>query len=175
MADWIEGWQPTQEGRIWKIDTPGSAGSEVRQETQQLLGRSFKELDRHRLAELLGHADRRVRLKAQFELADRGDVDLLTGIAGTQDADQLSRIHSIWGLGQISRAETEVAAVLLPLLRDSDPVIRAMAARALGDAPYRPGTDDLTPLLVDEEPRVRLLTLEALGRIGELSALEPIV
>jgi len=175
MADWIEGWQPTQEGRIWKIDTPGSAGSEVRQETQQLLGRSFKELDRHRLAELLGHADRRVRLKAQFELADRGDVDLLTGIAGTQDADQLSRIHSIWGLGQISRAETEVAAVLLPLLRDSDPVIRAMAARALGDARYRPGTDDLTPLLEDEEPRVRLLTLEALGRIGELSALEPIV
>src|SRR5690625_7509199 len=100
MADWIEGWQPTQEGRIWKIDTPGSAGSEVRQETQQLLGRSVQELDRHRLAELLGHADRGVRLEAQSEPADGGGVALLTGVAGAREAGRRSRLHSRGGAGE---------------------------------------------------------------------------
>jgi len=54
------------------------------------------------LVKLLAHKDMRVRLEAQYALADKGaaSVATLKGVA-KEDKAQLARIHAIWGLGQI--------------------------------------------------------------------------
>ena len=90
------------------------------------------------LARLLAHPDMRVRQEAQFELAARGEAawQTLARIAGSQ-ADTLPRIHAIWGLGQAVRAgrrdrSREESSVLVPLLADADPEVRAQAAKVAG-------------------------------------------
>ncbi|MGH7575080.1 MAG: DUF7133 domain-containing protein, partial [Longimicrobiales bacterium] len=64
LADWVEGWGSTGSGRVWKLDDPAVAGSELRAETQALLADAFDDHSEDDLAALLAHADMRVRVKA---------------------------------------------------------------------------------------------------------------
>jgi HEAT repeat protein len=60
---------------------------------------------------------------------------------------------------------------LLPLLQDADPVLRAWAARLLGEYPGVLGLEEaLLPLATDADPRVRKAAIAALGRIGDDAA-----
>ena len=78
LADWIEGWNPKDRGRIWKLDVADSGASPGRTETRTLIAANFKERSVPELLALLRHGDMRVRTKAQFELVDRGAAsDLL--------------------------------------------------------------------------------------------------
>src|SRR5699024_10970436 len=106
--DWIEGWGTKDKGRIWKLDTPETTVSKIRQQTQELLAANFDERSDQELAKLLGHADMRVRQKAQFELAERGATDVLLNVIKQSD-EQLARIHGIWGIGQLAREEVSLA------------------------------------------------------------------
>src|SRR4029453_4913221 len=72
LADWIEGWNTKDRGRIWKLDVADSSASPARIETRTLIAASFKERSVPELLALLRQADMRVRTKAQFELVDRG-------------------------------------------------------------------------------------------------------
>jgi len=174
MADWVEGWLRTDQGRIWKMDDPDRADSPIRVETRQLLAEDFGSQTAEELMGLLGHEDMRVRQKAQFELARRDDTESLVA-AALDDNRQLARIHGIWGLAQIGRRNADVMSRIEPLLEDADPEIRAQTARMLGDVRHAPSDRALIPLLRDEEPRVQFFAAEALGRIGSDLALEPIV
>ncbi|MEX2639739.1 MAG: HEAT repeat domain-containing protein [Balneolales bacterium] len=174
LADWIEGWGRNQKGRIWKLDTPRDAGSALRLETKDLLAEGFERRNGQELVELLEHSDMRVRQKAQFELAGRGDTALLLSAIVDND-HQLARIHGIWGLGQLARENLDVAEHLPALLGDDDPEIRAQSARMLGDVRYAPARDALISLLGDDRPRARFFAAEALGRIGDARALQPVV
>src|SRR5690554_305466 len=127
MSDWIEGWGRNGEGRIWKLDTPSTAGNEQRRDTQALLAADFTELDVATLQAHLANEDMRVRRKAQFELVARNDQPALA--ESLSDSNQLARIHAIWGLGQLGRAQAEALQPLLPLLQDSDAEIRAQVAK----------------------------------------------
>src|SRR5690606_1040240 len=73
VADWIEGWDTKNHGRIWKLDTKDGAGSSERQETKKLLAEVFSDHDPAQLGEILKNPDMRVRQKAQFELVKRGE------------------------------------------------------------------------------------------------------
>lgn len=172
-ADWVEGWVTMGEGRIWKLDTPAASGASIRSETRQLLSEDFGSLQPGKLQELLGHQDMRVRRKAQFELAGRGETEYFLR-ALDQAEPQLARIHGIWGLGQAGRSNPGEVAPLADYLNDADPEIRAQAAKTLGDVRYEPAGEALIPLLDDQNARVRFFAAEALGRIAYPAATQPI-
>jgi putative heme-binding domain-containing protein len=173
-ADWIEGWDPKDKGKIWKIDVADGAMSPARVETKALIAASFKDKSVADLVALLHHADMRVRTKAQFELVDRNaSADLLA--SARQTHWQMARIHGIWGIGQLARKDISQAAPMVDFLKDGDPEIRAQAAKLLGDLRYAPAAAALVPQLVDPVPRPRFFAAEALGRIRYQPAIAPLV
>lgn len=174
VADWIQGWDTKNFGRIWKLDV-GQPISELRKQTQALLVDDFSEYDENKLSELLGHEDKRVRQKAQFELAKRDEgIDVFK--QNLKESDNLfARIHSIWGITQIARKSPKAADELLFYLKDADPEIRAQVARWLGDLRYREAGDDLMPLLNDSSSRVKFFAAEALGKMKHVDAIPALV
>jgi quinoprotein glucose dehydrogenase len=174
MSDWIEGWGLKQKGRVWKLDTPDTAGNAIRTETKTLLAADLRKEPTEKLVELLNHVDMRVRQKAQFALVENQQLKPLQNIA-ISSSNQLARIHAIWGLGQILRKNSNEHAVLINLLQDADSEIRAQAAKVLGDANTTAATEKLLPLLADKNPRAQLYAAQALGRIRAESAIAPLV
>jgi quinoprotein glucose dehydrogenase len=174
LTDWFTGWLRKGEGRIWRLDSPGAADSQPRQETQRLLAEDFGARDPLTLIDLLAHEDMRVRQKAQFELAGRGETDVL--LSAVEEAeDQLARIHGIWGLAQVGRRNAGAVDPLRRLLDDADPEIRAQSAKMLGDVRYSQAAAEVAALLADDEARVRLFAAEALGRMAHRPALDAVV
>src|SRR3546814_16894446 len=107
------------------MDVEICASWEARKETQDLLSADLSTLDETRLGELLLNPDMRVRQKAQFELAERGDKGLeVFKAAIAQTDDRLARIHGIWGVSQLAREDDRHASLLLPLLKDEDAEIK---------------------------------------------------
>ncbi|MFL6274002.1 MAG: peptidylprolyl isomerase [Blastocatellia bacterium] len=64
---------------------------------------------------------------------------------------------------------------LLPLLDDTNPLVRANAARALGVAKATQATDGLIKRLADTDARVTASAINALGAIGDAKAVDPLV
>ncbi len=176
IADWIDGWGTHDYGRIWKLDDRNAASLPERSRTKNLLAADFSKTNINKLKDLLGNADMRVRQKAQFELVKHGakGAEIFQQVL-SQKANQLARVHAIWGLSQLARKEKEYAKPLLPLLRDNDPEIRAQAAKWLGDTRYSEAGQQLIPVLKDTFSRARFFAAEALGRIGFEAASNPIV
>lgn len=176
VADWIDGWNTSSYGRIWKLDDKNAAGSEERKLTQTLLAADFTKSKDDELGELLKNADMRVRMKAQFELAKRGaNGDAVFQKLLKQRDNQLARVNAIWGISQLARQDKNYAKSLLTLLQDNDPEIRAQAAKWLGDIKYKEAGDKLIPVLKDEFIRARFFASEALGRIMYEPAINPII
>ncbi|MEK6479504.1 HEAT repeat domain-containing protein [Catalinimonas sp. 4WD22] len=177
VADWIDGWGTKDYGRVWKLDAPGGDSWAERQQTAEILPADFTEYPENRLSELLKNPDLRVRQKAQFELAKRGDDGAAVfeeNIAQTDN--QLARVNSIWGLAQLARMQDlSYAQPLVALLQDSDSEIRAQAAKWLGDIRYQEAGDELIPLLDDDYARARFFAAEALGRIAYADAVQPLI
>lgn len=173
-VDWGGGYPLNQSGAIWKLDTPG-ANATIRAEVQNILSEGFAERSEAQLRELLAHVDQRLRLKAQFELVKRGETGAL--LEDSTNADQLKRIHAIWGLGQLARQNDEAAtAQLIQLLTDEDAEIQVQASKVLGD--LKPGTFDgqlLIPLLTSEHPRVRFQAALSISRHQVSEAFDAIV
>lgn len=176
VADWIDGWDTKNHGRIWKLDVSDQANSPERKETENYLKADFSKYSANQLSDLLKHKDMRVRQKSQFELATRGRDGLAEFEANIrQRQNQFARIHAIWGISQFARKEMNHARLLIPLLQDADAEIRAQAAKWLGDVKYKRAGEALLPLLKDEYPRARFFAAEALGRIRYAGAVQPII
>ena len=176
FADWVNGWEPKEAGRIWKLDVPGGAGSAIRQETQRLLNIDMADVSLDSLELLLAHQDQRVRRNAQFELVRQGEAgtQVLARVA-KEGIEQLARIHAIWGIGQQARVHGGSVAELVPLLADDDPEIIAQSARMIGDVRYGGASRELIGLLEHPSPRVRYLAMEALGRTADPNAVPGIL
>lgn len=175
-ADWIEGWGTGPFGRIWKLDEKSDAAQPGRIETKNLLAADFSKMKPAKLAPLLANADMRVRLKAQFELAKRGEKSVKVFEESlAQKTNQLARIHAIWGICQLARKDKEKAALILPYLKDADDEIRAQSAKWLGDIRYKQAGESLLPLLKDSYSRARFFAAEALGRIEYEPAIQPLI
>jgi quinoprotein glucose dehydrogenase len=181
VADWINGWERPNRGRIYRFYNETAAKKPVVGEVKRLLDEGFEKIDARTLGWLLGHADQRVRLEAQYELAERGEELILTlearggqawkDIPGFNHARQeLARLHAVWGLGQIARKKPEVMKEVVPLLEDNDEEVRAQAAKVLGDAHEMLAYVGLIKLLNDQKPRVQFFAAQALGKLGEKSA-----
>jgi len=171
ISDWVEGWNKTGKGRIYRAHDPALDKDPQVLQTKSLIMQGMKQRPSAELAQLLGYPDMRVRQEAQFALAEKNASSELTAVLRANAP--LARLHAIWGLGQLLRRNPAVARSLVPLLRDADPEVRAQAAKAIGDAHYAKAQPDLIRLLSDESPRVRFLSGMALSKVGDTSAIAP--
>jgi quinoprotein glucose dehydrogenase len=166
FTDWVEGWDKTGKGRIYKVSDPAAAKDPVVQSVRKLMAEGMTQRPVAELARLLAHPDMRVRQEAQFALAEKGQEVLppLTEVARS-GKQPLARLHAVWGLGQIGRHEPAAYQPLLELTADRDAEVRAQAAKVLGDGRVAAAYDRLLPLLHDAEPRVRFFAALGLGKL----------
>ncbi len=122
---------------------------------------------RDRLLELLAFPDQRLRLRAQYELARRREIDALVSLVRDAEGPLLSRLHALWGLGQIG---VDGLRALAPRdfewARSESAELRAQLARIAGEA----RADWLVPALVagleSDAARVRFFSAQSLGQLG---------
>lgn len=177
VLDWVQGWEKTGKGRLFRIFQEQSALDPLVAQTRDLLAQGFTGRTIEQLGTLLSFADMRVRTEAQFELASRGltATNLLAEIA-LDSPNELARMHAIWALGQVARTQPEVYTHLFPLFDDaSNAEIRAQAAKILGENKFGIGGDFLVRAALDPIPRVRYFGVLGLGKIGEGDALDTIL
>ena len=165
VSDFITGWQSHDAGRIYTLTQPGVAEDPTVLEVADLFRKGFRTLDAPTLANLLSHADMRVRLRAQYFLAEKDDALAHFTAAANQSQNELERLHGVWGLGMLARKNDNPAATsfLTRLLTHKDEKVRGQAVQALGESPLEDSAI-LLPLLKDEAPRVRALAALALSR-----------
>jgi putative heme-binding domain-containing protein len=163
VTDWITGWDSKNKGRIWKLDTPETVNSPIRKDVLSLLGDDFSKGATPEIAQLLSHADMRVRQKAQFDLVRRGESAALLAAARNKTGG-LARLHGLWGLAQLARKDATKGAVFAEFLTDPDGEIRAQAARMIGDVKVAALAPKVLPLLMDTAPRARYFAAEAIAR-----------
>ena len=162
ISDWVNGWGMTGKGRLYRL-APTDADPAARV-VKKLFANGFAKLVDNRLANLMSHADMRVRMAAQFELAKRNNAEALAGVATGAD-NRLARLHGIWGLGQIGRRTQAINELVLPLLSDADAEIRTQAAKVLGDAKFESAHGALAKLLADRNPRAQTQAAIALSKL----------
>jgi quinoprotein glucose dehydrogenase len=162
-------------GRIYRVYDPAHQADPAVLDAQAIFKAGFRKRADRELAKLLYHQDMRVRIRAQFALADRGTAAAAQFESIVSDrANVLARLHAIWGLGQIGRKNSTVLRSVCALLGDSEPRVRAQAAKVLGDERYQGAAQDLIKLLSDSDPHVQLRAALALGKLGHRPAVEPV-
>lgn len=172
VSDWVHGWEGLGKGRIYKIND-ASADAELKKQVQTLLADGLGKKSLDETVELLSHADRRIRQAAQFELVDRESVELLMKTAAN-GKELFSRIHSLWGLEQLSRQSKVDSGKLLSLLTkmiaDQDVEIRAQAIKIAGEVGAKLPAESLQKLILDEDLRVRYFAAMTAGKLKSPSA-----
>ncbi len=177
ISDWVQGWDTTGRGRIYRLFDPEPAATAAAAEVRQLIATGMSSRSVPELAALLAHRDQRIRQNAQLELATRAanaDNPAFSALSevAAKSSTTISRLHGIWGLGQLARrSQADALAALRGLLPDNDTEVRAAAAKALGDAHDSAAEDALIGLLADTEPRVRFQAATAVGKLHSRKAL----
>ena len=175
VSDWVHGWRGEGKGRLWRfVPTPSSAEAAAARailvnEVRTLLAGDWSAVEPDRLVALLSHADRRLRLEAQWELARRGASDRFEAVLADTAAAPLARVHAAQGLAQIARRggdSARVVAALVAAIADPDWRLCMVAARSLGDLRSAGAATALAKLLADEHAHVRAAAAIAIGRIG---------
>jgi quinoprotein glucose dehydrogenase len=177
VLDWVEGWDKSGKGRIYRVFDDASVKDPLVKETKALLASDLAAKTPEELATLLGHRDQRVRLEAQWVLVAKGEIgfNVLKRSAGVGSANPLlARLHGIWGLAQLAHQSASLSRdareSLLALLADSTAEIRAQAVRALGDLKATEAAPKLLAALRDSDSRVRSLAAVALGQVPASAA-----
>jgi quinoprotein glucose dehydrogenase len=177
-ADWINGWDTKNYGRVWKLDVTADKNDLVtaRIETEHLMTLDYEKQTPEMLYTLLSNVDMRIRMKAQFELVKRGKngAEILNKIIN-ESKTQLARIHGIWGIGQLARFDKTYATSLTALLKDKNEEIIIQAIKMLGDAEIGGVGDELIPFLKQDNPRLKFYAAEALGQLKHHLAIAPLI
>lgn len=170
VGDWDGMWAPSGKGSIWRVDAPGAATSAARTEVRDRLRQGPRSRSTSELIQWLEHPDLRLRQSAQFELVRRQTFDALRATAHSAQVSVLARIHALRGLAQGRARSVDDLA-----LRDADARVRAQSAKLAGDARFQGAAPSLISLLHDPESSVRFQAAIALGKMGEATALPPLV
>lgn len=169
VADWVFGWQGENKGRIYSFFDPSHIESDLVKEVESVLRSGMKEMPVASIVGFLGHRDRRVRQEAQFELARRSDWNSLRDVATSPNSSQLARVHAIWGLEQIARAQRELGSKMTDfaktLVNEEDPQV-VIAATKLIETLQPKSASDVVKLLTHENTRVRFQAAMTLNVIG---------
>ena len=178
ISDWGDGWPKSKRGRIYAISDPKHVNDPIVKETQQLIASDWTKKSPADLAELLAHPDWRVRLEAQFTLAERGasSIATLAAIATKPDANAYARRHALWGLGQLAPKNIDALTPVKSVVGDRDSEVRAQAIKVLGDAAVTkvqgsqssaPFADLFHAALRDENNRVKFFAAQGLGKLKD--------
>lgn len=180
LSDWGGGWEPNPNGVILTItnktvhDDPAQAAAIT--EVRTLFQRGFADRPANELLQLLGHRDQRVRLNAQYALAERGLASgELASIAADPHSPLVTRAHAIWALGQMARTKPAILPLIAKLTGDPDAEVRTQAIRTLGDVSQRLGSVGFNGFLSDPAPRVRLAAALALAHQGDGTSVAPLL
>lgn len=176
MSDWVQGWKGVGKGRIWRLAPTTQEALAAAEEVRALLAANHDLMPAARLAELLDHRDRRVRLHAQWALGRKGasGVRALAEVA-VNGPSVKARRHGIWGLGVHARRHGLSLAPWINLLEDAEAEIRVQAARVLGEAREAAAHPGLRAALQDASPRVVHAAAVALGRVGKPADVRPLL
>ncbi|WP_341227405.1 HEAT repeat domain-containing protein [uncultured Arcticibacterium sp.] len=173
-ADWINGWDTKNYGRVWKIDTKETDLATERAETKRLMTLDYAWQTPEQLYKLLFNPDMRIRQKAQFALVDANQTKtLLKAIA--QKENQLVRVHGLWGMGQIAAKDKNAASQIVTYLNDGDGEIVAQTAKVIGDVKFEGAGEKLIGLLKSSNPRVQFYAAQALGRTMAIAAADDLI
>ena len=175
VTDWITGWDSKNRGRIWKLDTPATAGSAERKEVQTLLGENFDSESSPGVCDA-ARARRHARSSEGAVRAGSPERqrDPHGGGQGPRPSARARFMRS--GAWRSWRARNpSLAASLQPYLTDADAEIRAQAAKMLGDMRYAPAAPALMTMVGDAAARPRFFATEALGRLAHKPATPRII
>ncbi len=163
-------WKPRgNRSQLWALQAEKETAAMV--EVKSLLAKGFSAYKVDQLLPFLGHADRRIRLQAQFALVARKGTKALRAKATDARTELLPRLHALWGLGQLKSRDRDLLKLLC---QDKNAEMRAQAARWAGDLGFDP--DNLVPVLLgDPSPRVRLMAAIACGKLKSRNALESLI
>lgn len=162
ISDWGEGWTGNEEGRLYSVwDEEHVAEGDV----STVFRQGFEKQTTESLIEMLSHVDRRVRIRAQYELAERKASDEL--VVALRSNSQLARIHAMWAIAMVHR-NSPIAEIqhIFPLLDDEDSEIRAQACKILGEAQYTKAFAKIVSLIEDANARVSYFATMATGNLG---------
>ncbi|QDV69634.1 Cytochrome c [Rosistilla carotiformis] len=178
VSDWVDGWVGQGKGRIYRFADPEYSESEIVKEVQSLLAGDWNALEEGRLVALLGHADQRVRLAAQWQLAARSDAEAFRRVIQDPTLSTVHRLHGVWGLGQIARGEglsADLIQAIEPLVVDGDPYLRAAGADLLGSLPNHTVSRHLRDAIDDQDDRVKYFAAMAVGSLRDSESFDAIV
>lgn len=167
-------------GRIYTLFDPAKRNDPTVKQVTQLFHDGFKQRSNGELAELLKHPDMRVRQRAQFALAERGEKAVDVFLTTLKKRDQrLARLHAVWGLGMIPKLKDTAVMTIQGLLSDEDEEVAAQAAKVLGDLHYDGRTEvqrairiELDLTLLRDSPRVRFQAAMAIGKRKQKSSVK---
>ena len=181
ISEWGSGWSSSQSGYLHAAWDPSYQSDPRIAEGRDMAINGMEGKDAFDLSDLLSYPDMRIRQKAQFELAKRGDAVPLKDVLLYSD-NSIARLHAIWGIGQIIRSRTSLGRstktlqeILIEGLTDGDSEVRAQAAKTLGDPPCPQAEDACIALLSDESLRVRYHAAMTLGKLKSIEAIPFIV
>ncbi|MDF1752717.1 MAG: c-type cytochrome [Verrucomicrobiales bacterium] len=157
------GWYKQDIGNVYTLFDEDKLKAETLEVTRALLISDFTGKSDADLKLLLSHDDMRVRQRAQFELVDRNQVDILK--AATDPAKPLlTRLHGIWGLGQLARKDETLYQNHISLLQDSSEEVRAQAAKILSDSRLTSSGEALVEALRDSSAKVKSFAAIGVGK-----------
>ncbi len=174
LSDWTGGFVGTGKGRIYTLQHDAAQGT-ILEEWQRMVRQPVQELPTAELLDRLNHPDRRLRQSAQFEFVRRGAVEELRS-ATRQGAPLRQRCHGVWGLGQLARENSRSGSIslLVALMDDADPQVRALAVRAYGEV-KNADVGLLLAALSDSDPRVASAAALALRAHGGAECRGPLL
>ena len=112
-------------------------------------------------------------LTALLRIKQPSTIEAIAAQLRSPDADL--RWQAANALARIRDGITVATPLLLPLLEDKQPLVRANAARVLGVAKATQTIDQLSKLLGDKDERVVANSINALGSIGDARAAEALI
>lgn len=173
--DWIPDQNKFNKGRIFRVHAPGIDAEPLVEQTRRLLAEGFAQRAPEELAGLLAHQDSRVRLEAQWALAERASEAVALFEAAARGAGW-QRVHGVWGLGQVARKHPQALDALRRLLEQSaDAEVLAQTLKTVGETGSGGDAAAIRKFLAHAEPRVRFFAAQALRRVGSEADAEALV
>jgi len=170
VCDFGGGWSINTNGAIHTLTPSDKTLQAAGVASAEKFKRGLAQDSIEQLVSALKSPDKRLRQMAQFELVKRGAEGqaALQKVAADKSLAVTTRLHGVWGLGQITRkGEPKAQQALLELTHDGDAEVRANTARLLGEA----GSDEtrvrLLEILRDDSARVRSLAAISLSRVAQ--------
>ena len=99
FSDWGEGWAQTAKGRIYSVVETNTINDPIVHETEKLIAKGFSKSSQRELLKYLSHPNMRVRLEAQYTLAERGKKNI-SALGKLAEMNRPSRLRAVTPSGR---------------------------------------------------------------------------